>query len=616
MSKILLLEQNVINKIAAGEVVERPASVIKELVENSIDSGATSITIEIKQGGISFIRVTDNGNGIASEEILIAFERHATSKINSAEDIENISSLGFRGEALASIASVCQVECITKTRKSISGTLIQIHGGEVTKQESIGCPEGTTMFVRNIFYNTPARLKFLKSQGTEAGYISEIINKLALGNPHISFKFINNNAVLLHTNGNNDLRNVIFHVYGKDFLRKMLPIEYIGNIITIKGFIGKPELYRSNRSQQSFFINNRYIKSSLLSRAVEDAYKNLIIINKFPVSILHLTINPQLVDVNVHPTKLEVRFEEESEIYTEVIEAIKTTLKQEILIPEVKLPFNKPVQTNNYAQEEILVDKKPVVQQVSSIMSDTISIQEINRSNPSPLESYEQKINTEDMVKETNKVLNPKHNAKDIPTENTLESVLSNVRYIGQVFSTYIIVEKDNKLFMIDQHAAHEKVMYEKYFEQFKNAAVLTQQLILPLIIDVSYKEKNFIDSHLGILKQLGFDIDEFGPTSYAIRGVPMLFHRPAGEDFFREVIETLIQRNIKNIYELKADDLATMACKSAVKAHNQLSEQEIQQLIQQLFSLENPFNCPHGRPTIVSLTQYEIEKMFKRIQS
>lgn len=602
MSKIQLLDPLVINKIAAGEVVERPASIVKELVENSIDAGAAQITVEIKQGGASFIRVTDNGNGIPQDEVLLAFERHATSKIHTAEDIQSILTLGFRGEALASIASVAQVEVVTKTKKSLTGALVQIYGGKLEKHEEIGCPEGTTIFVRNLFFNTPARLKFLKSQATETGYVSDIINKIALGHPHIAVKFINNGSVVLHTKGDKNLKNAIYSVYGRETAIKMLPLEHVGDYIHLSGFVAKPELSRNNRNQQTFFINGRYIKSNLLYRAVEDAYKNFIMINKFPVAVLHIQMNPTLVDVNVHPTKLEVRFEQETEIYDEVYQGVRKVLEKALLIPEIEVPKPKQDTLISYLKQPYL---NPTVRERA------VQIQQ-----PQPKLESEPTPESERTLQVQTKIETQTEIQTEIHKEETLQSQLTDYKYIGQLFATYILIEKDQKMYMIDQHAAHERVYYEQYLKEFKSAAVHTQQLVSPHIVEVTYSEHQFIVNHTPLLQQLGFQIEEFGHCSFAIRGVPLIFGQPVDSNFFIHLIDTLIDQKIKNIYELNSDHLATMACKTAVKAHDYLTEKEIRNLIDQLFALDNPYTCPHGRPVIISLTQYEIEKMFKRIQN
>lgn len=643
MSIIHVLENNLINKIAAGEVVERPASVVKELVENSIDAGATSVTIEIKEGGIDFIKITDNGSGISKEDIPTAFMRHATSKLSTAEDLEDILTLGFRGEALSSIASVAQVEMITRTESDEAGQKFVIHGGSVISESEIGANKGTIITVKNLFYNTPARRKFLKKPSTEAGYVSDVVNRIALGHPYIAIKYINNGNTIINTSGNGDLKTTVLYVYGKDMASKMLELSYEKNGFKLKGLIAKPELSRGNRSYENFFINGRYIISDTVRSAVEDAYKGKLTIGKFPVFVLNLTVPANTVDVNVHPTKLEVRFSDENLIYDIMYNAVDKVLNSVTLIPQVSWDKPKAVKIEPVFQmdfdelERIKESKKVPLEKRASIpqfggnvLRETYETDE--EDNKIEKEIGEKTDKTEKIaeeskvcekaaedIKKTDEI-KPDDNIQKPVEINKAEDVkkpfFSNYKIIGQIFNTYWIIEQSNNMYLVDQHAAHERVLYEKFTANFKEEQNMTQMLITPVAVNLSEKEKNILLENKELLESFGFVIEEFGIGTYALRGVPYIFDEPGNVSFFTDIIDMLSDKNINNIYDTKYDAIATISCKAAVKGNDRLSYAEAQALIKQLLKLENPFTCPHGRPTIIEMSRYELEKKFKRIQS
>lgn len=644
MKKIQLLDTSTINKIAAGEVVERPSSVVKELVENSIDAGSSAITIEIKEGGISLIRVTDNGNGIPSDQVKTAFIRHATNKIQNIEDLEEVISLGFRGEALASIAAVSQIEMVTKTHEESTGSSIEIHGGKVIHFQEAGCPEGTSIIMKNLFYNVPARRKFLKRSGTESGYISDIINKIALGHPEISFKYINNETVILHTSGNNDLKTAIFHVYGKEISKKMINLEITKKPYLLNGLIGKPELSRANRSYENLFINGRFIKSELVSTAIEEAYKTRLMVGKFPVYVLNLEIPPTMVDVNVHPTKLEVRFAEEDEIYQFIFKAVADVLKEKILIPESNwesknsavvekvlknVSQEKPIQNTLFETERSFTIKKeqPLEEKQVYLEKENCSVKDYPKINL--LHSFGNSVVQEEKAPFYSKKVAPaaafvsseklfgeeaKTEEAESPKEEKIIPFFHNYKIIGQIFQTYWIIEQNGSVFMIDQHAAHERILFEKLTKQFHKKSVPSQRLLQPIAVQLTQSEKEILKNNWKLFEEFGFDIEEFGEHSFALRAVPFIFQNPTGTHYFIEIIDMLSENIVQNIYETKIHTIATMACKAAVKGNDKLSFQEAKSMIEQLLLLENPFTCPHGRPTIIEMTKYELEKKFKRI--
>lgn len=656
MKQIQLLDQHTINKIAAGEVVESPKSVVKELVENSIDAGATAISVEIKEGGISYLRIGDNGSGIPAAQVKTAFLRHATNKIRAIEDLEQVFSLGFRGEALASIAAVAQVELQTKTREEEIGTKIVIHGGEILSYEAVACGEGTTIVVQNLFYNVPARRKFLKKPATESGYISDVMNRCALGHPEVSFKYTNNQNVLLHTAGNNDLKTAMLHVYGKDVANSTLEISCETKEYRLTGLIGKPELSRNNRNYETLFINGRFIKNKVVFSAVEAAYKTRLLIGKFPVYVLHLQMAAKDVDVNVHPAKLEVRFGDEKGIYEFFYNAVVNAFSEEILIPKTTWEDKKEKNT-------LFTEKEVGIQQVISLEKDLEIEEDRKRATTNQLESfsiepkreepsmkpqekvfsYDTKRNTEtqkplrgvDELLGRSKVQTPKaeedlgrygvsqrEDAMMFSAEKNREKpqkpepFFKNYTVVGQLFATYWVVEQGNRFFMIDQHAAHERVLYETLMERFRREDIPSQRLLSPVPLGLSQGEAAVLQEHFELFLQFGFDLEEVFPGEYALSAVPFIIKEPSGVRFFIELLDLLEDKAIASIYDTKILTIATMACKQAVKGNDRLEIQEANALIKQLLTLENPFTCPHGRPTMIEMTKYELEKKFKRIQN
>ncbi len=641
MQKIQLLDHHTINKIAAGEVVESPKSVVKELVENAIDAKASSITVEIKEGGISYIRITDNGCGIPKDQVKTAFLRHATNKISIIEDLEQVLSLGFRGEALASIAAVAQVEMLTKTREEENGTLIEINGGEIVQFQNTACTEGTSIIVKNLFYNVPARRKFLKKPATEASHISELLNQFALGHPDIAFKYINNNTTILHTSGNHDRKAAVLYVYGKDTATKMLEIKYQKGNYTITGLLGKPELSRANRSYENLFINGRYIKNRIISSAIEEAYKTRLLIGKFPVYVLEFKLPPTLVDVNVHPAKLEVRFQNDDEIYQLFYEAVCQSFENEVLIPKADWNSKGSKEVEKYRKEKnISIETVPIPQKVIEQESSTNlyypSVQELKeKTQASSFKSVDELLK-----KENNHILEVQEDvavygnigkkADYVTTKDTTDTFFDtlkeekrkrdtffqNYTIIGQIFHTYWIVEQEKSIFMIDQHAAHERILYEELMQQLKKEDVTAQMLLEPLLLQLTEKEKEVLQDNKELLNRFGFSIKLLEEKTYALCSVPFIIKSPTSTKFFLDLLDLLGETSIENIYDTKILTIATMACKAAVKANDRLSFQEANALIEKLLQLENPFTCPHGRPTIIEMTQYELEKRFKRIQN
>ena len=662
MANIKVLDQNTINQIAAGEVIERPSSIVKELLENAIDAKANSITVEIKEGGISFIRITDNGCGIGKEDIPLAFLRHSTSKITNAIDLLTVSSLGFRGEALSSIAAVAMVELITKTEEALCGTRYIIEGGEEKSIEDIGVPNGTTFIVRNLFYNTPARRKFLKAAQTEAGYISDIVERIALSHPEISIRFICNNQNKLHTSGNGSLKDVIYSVFGRDITSNLIEVNKKCDFMKITGFIGKPVISRGNRAYENYFINNRYIKSSFVSRAIEDAYKSFMMQHKYPFTCLSFEISPELLDVNVHPTKMELRFRNQEEIYLFTNKTIDDALRHKELIPEavfdekaskkkdelekkqqavakIPEPFekvriaelntaknektpemvqkkeeNKEIPTKEVAREisepkeEKVIPTKEVVREILPKQEDS---KEIPKQEDNKELSKQNDISTTNIIKESSEPYQIEL------FDDKLLSKKSRVEHkiIGQLFNTYWIVEFDEKMFIIDQHAAHEKVLYERILKKYKESDCISQEINPPIIISLNMREESILLRYMNIFNEFGYEIESFGGKEYAIRAVPYDLLSLSDKDLFISMLDSLTDdENAKLAPEMLSDRLATMACKAAIKGNNKISLQEIEKLVDELLTLDNPYNCPHGRPTIISMTKYEIEKKFKRI--
>ena len=635
MRKIAVLSQNTIDKIAAGEVVERPASVVKELVENAIDAGATAITVEIKEGGISFIRVTDNGGGIPKEQVPLAFLRHATSKITQAEDLLQITSLGFRGEALSSISAVSQMEVITKAPEDFMGVRYVIEGGQEKVLEDVGAPNGTTMLVRNLFFNTPARKKFLKTAMTEAGYVSSYMEQLALSHHNISFKYMVNGQLRLHTSGNANLKDVIYGIYGRDITRELLPVQYEVSGLSVSGFIGKPSIARGNRNFENYYINGRYVKSKLLMKAIEEAYKPYMMQHKYPFVCLQYDIHGEDVDVNVHPTKMEVRFQNQSAIYNATYDLITDALAGKEIIPEVsltpkpavgekqaqikeeKIPVPEPFEKNRIAEEKPVY--APVGLRPASAEPKTESKAEpINVNEPIKPREPEIQAKPEEQKKEAfPKEKQAVEKAEQLELfDNRLLSKEARIhhRIIGQLFDTYWLVEYDNKFYIIDQHAAHEKVLYERFLKAFAKKEIISQMVSPPSLVSLNLQESNLLKANLEIFREFGFEISEFGGKEYSIHAVPANIYGVSVQELFIQILDSLDQEHISKTPDILAERIATAACKAAVKGNNRLSVKEADALIDELLSLENPYNCPHGRPTIISMTKYELEKKFKRI--
>ena len=591
MATINVLDDSTINKIAAGEVVERPVSVVKELVENAIDSGAKNISIEIKGGGIDYIRVSDNGSGIERSSIPTAFLRHATSKIRSIEDLINTTSLGFRGEALSSIASVSQVELLTKTKEDLLGYRYTIHGGKEMSFDEAGLPDGTTVIVRNLFYNTPARRKFLKSAMTEGNYITELVEKMILSHPDISFKYVLNGAVKLTGNGLCDTQSDVYTIFGRDMQRSLVEISYDTGDFTIKGFVGKPETARGNRNFELFFVNNRCVKNKVLSSAVEEAYKPYLMLHKFPFVILYIDIQPELLDVNVHPAKTEIRFLNERDIYSAVFEAATDGITRKELIPEV---------VSDHKDEDVI---RPLAKDEASVFPEPFETARIPVAKSIAKQSFRE-------VKESIK-----------PVQETLfkegllgEENRNRHRIIGQVFDTYWIIEYEDKMYIIDQHAAHEKVLYERFSKQIAASDVTSQMISPPIIVSLTLTEEETVRQHIELFREIGFEIEHFGGRDYALSAVPAELFRMNENDYFLSIVDDLADNpKITEPKQVK-DRIATMACKAAVKGNMRMSYAEADALIEELLLLDNPYNCPHGRPTIISYTRSELEKLFKRI--
>ena len=706
MHQIKILDTHTINKIAAGEVVERPSSVVKELVENSIDAKSSSITVEIKNGGIDLIRVTDNGVGIPKEQVEIAFLRHATSKITAAEDLYEVTSLGFRGEALASIAAVSHVELLTKEKDALTGKRVNVSGGKITEADEVACPNGTTFIMRHLFYNVPARKAFLNSNSSEAAKISDYMYKLALAHPEIAFKYIQNSKVVFTTSGDHELKHCVLNIYGKEYAKNTFKCYYKTNGIECVGLLGAPTLNRSNRNYEHFFINGRYIKSTILQGAVEDAYKTLAMVGKFPFVVLHLNMDPALVDVNVHPTKLQVRFKNVDLIHRVVYDAVSEALKQEYLVPNVdldkprgdiktthviekeqlmtetfftprkednaatagsllsgieekhRIPENNPYKPSTKTIErlfgkasmnlahpastkgDIEIDAKTyeatstpsyVAEStfVPSIRNQEQSTQDIIENDQKDIivaEKLEQSNKVEDLVeklgqKEQNKQLEIMQEQMlqeiDVINQSKTASIQKGplpYRIIGQLFRTYWMIQYGEKVFIIDQHSAHERVLYERFMAYFKSGEVATQILLMPETLRITPGERVLLEENEALFAKLGFIYEYFGELDIVIREVPYLLNEPLPPYVFKEVLDEISEGKTKDITDIKAENIIRMSCRSAIKGHDKLSEEECHELIHALLALENPFTCPHGRPTLVSLTQGDIEKMFKRI--
>ena len=701
---IKVLDQNTINKIAAGEVIEKPSSVIKELVENSIDSGATAVTVEVKGGGLSFLRVTDNGAGIKKDEVKLAFLRHATSKLVTVEDLLSISSLGFRGEALASIAAVAQVEMITKTADDVIGLRYQIHGGKEISSEEIGAPGGTTIIVRNLFYNTPARKKFMKTDPTEISYIYDLMCRICMSHPKISFKFTSNGTDKLFTSGNGKLRDIIYHIYGRDITSNLLEINAENDYMKISGYIARPCISRGNRSFEGYYVNHRYIKSAVLTKAIEDAFRTFVMIHKFPFTEINFQVRPDLLDVNVHPTKMELKFANSQDIYSFTYNAIRETLLFKELIPDVapgkdpkpetfkqrdvgKAPEafeNKRREAIVRAEERTVPQSQPVnpvapqtqpeqlcpaepqtlpqpVRPVIEIIDETSSSNNKgsdvidNNKTEKPAGNYiyaDRNNDLERSIVQNRNVVNessaytapaPARPSVTAATPDSTVSAASDAAYIeeagkkyvqqdmfqekfltkearakhrliGQLFKTYWLIEYDGKFFIMDQHAAHEKVKYEELMENYKNKKIYSQYLMPPAVVTLSAAEIEFLHENMEMFEALGYQIENFGGREFKLNAVPDNLFGLDGRELFIDFIADASSSAKKVTIDTFIHKLSTMACKAAIKGNTEISFKEADALIDQLLKLENPYTCPHGRPTVISMTEAEIEKKFKRI--
>ena len=593
MKNINILDSNTIDKIAAGEVVERPSAVVKELVENSIDANADAVTIEIKDGGISFIRITDNGEGIDRSQVKKAFMRHATSKIKSVEDLISVTSLGFRGEALSSISAVGKVEFLTKTKTDFIGTRYVVEGGRECVFEAAGIPDGTTIIVRDLFFNVPARKKFLKSPSSEGNNITELIEHMILSHPNISFKYIYNGNVKLQSSGKNDIKSCIYNVYGRDIANGLIEVKSIRDDISIHGFIGKPELARATRNFEIYFVNNRFIKSTLIDRALEEAYKDYLMLHKYPTVFLYFEIPSHLIDVNVHPTKREIRFFEGEALKCYIVDVIKNALINKELIKEiVEEHHEKP------SVKESEINKEPF-ETINHIIESSYN------------NYYSSEIEKEDESTD----INDKNEQLTLFDDKFIsEESIKKHRTIGQLFNTYWLIEFENKLFIVDQHAAHEKVNYERLIKKLRNNENCSQNIYPPIVVSLSNAEAQYVTKYNENFLNVGFTIEHFGGLDYTISTVPMelLSQNPA--DYFHEMLDELMEGKNSKETETVNLKIATMACKASVKGNMHLSVFEADKLISELLTLDNPYNCPHGRPTIISFSKYEIEKMFKRI--
>ena len=702
---IQVLDQNTINQIAAGEVVERPASVVKELMENAIDAGATAITAEIREGGIGFIRITDNGCGIKREELPLAFLRHSTSKIRSAEDLLTVSSLGFRGEALSSIAAVSQVELITKTGDSLTGCRYQIEGGQEKSLEEVGAPDGTTFISRNLFFNTPARRKFLKTAATEGAHVADLVEKIALSHPEISIRLIVNNQNKLHTSGNHNLKDIIYTIYGREITAELLPVSVETEMFQVSGFIGKPSIARGNRNFENYFINGRYIKSGLIAKAIEDGYKSYMMQHKYPFTMLHFTVEPEYIDVNVHPSKMELRFKDGEFLYKTVCQMIQGALSGRELIPQVEITGRdeekkeigrsgagseasgketsprapEPFEKKRMAAMGVLEERSPYGDRRAGTGSRTAEPfagsgpaparsgrpegkterpeekpmgfpeQPVRLTEPSVRAAGPQGRGTEQPVQPAEvpsrpmeqpvrpagepsrqaeppaRQLKPEVHRTEPPSQAPeqmemfdgrllSEKARSRHRLIGQVFDTYWLVEYNGSLYIIDQHAAHEKVLFEKTFRSLKSREYTSQFISPPIILTLSMQEEELLKKHMDVFTRVGFEIEPFGGNEYAVRAVPDNLFSLAKKELLMEMLDGLSEDSGAAGPEAVYDRIASMSCKAAVKGNNRLSEQEADRLIDELLGLENPYACPHGRPTIISISKYEMEKKFKRI--
>jgi len=617
MPNIAILNQETIDKIAAGEVVERPCSVVKELVENAIDAGSTAITVEIKEGGISFIRITDNGCGIERDQVAVAFYRHSTSKIRSAEDLLTVKSLGFRGEALSSISAVARVELITKTYDELTGTRYVIEGSKELSNEEIGAPDGTTFIVKDLFYNVPARRKFLKTAQTEGSYISDMVEKLALSHPDISFKFINNNQTKLHTSGNGNRKDIIYHIFGREISSSLLAVKHECEYFKVEGFIGKPVITRGNRNYENYFINGRYVKSNILSRAIEEAYKSFLMQHQYPFTVLYFTFSSEL-DVNVHPTKMELRFDNNNEIYVELCDTIYAILSRKEMIPEVpvdstpapkkivheyKEPIPEPFEKRRINEVRAAESRSVYGQSVTSAVKDYSAIEPAVKT-PKTSTAYEP----------AQAVTGTQQTLGDYDKVFLTESSKKQFSIIGQLFKTYWLIEFEDKLYIIDQHAAHEKVLYEKTMARLANKDFTSQRISPPIVMTLDARECEMLEKYRPQIEQFGYEVEHFGGKEYMISAIPDNLFNIDMKDLFIEMLDDFSNATGRQTPDIITEKVASMSCKAAVKGNDKLTLPEINELIDELLSLDNPYNCPHGRPTIISMSKYEIEKKFKRI--
>ena len=657
MTAIQILDSATIDKIAAGEVVERPSSVVKELVENALDAGADAITVEIKEGGITFIRVTDNGSGIDSSQIRNAFMRHATSKIRSAEDLTHVVSLGFRGEALSSICAVAQVELITKTKDNLTGVRYVCEGAVEKECSEIGAPTGTTVLVKNLFFNTPVRRKFLKQPMTEGGYIIDLMEHMALSRPDTAFKLMVNGQVKFHTSGNGSLKEVIYRIYGKETASQLLPFEKETKGIKVEGYLGKPILNRSNRNFENYYINGRYIKSSLIAKALEDGYSNYLMQHKFPFTVLHFTIDTEMVDVNVHPTKMDVRFTGGNYLYDFVASSVAAALQQREMIPEAllseekeeetqKIKVPEPFEQQRTRQFQVMEEQRyeavrspsrdifireAAEESLKAMADNTSSDDDFFVQIPARVADSTPTLRTEMPVEPAAPGTAMPANAEQVeqapavktepPKQLDLfdEKMLTKenrprYRILGQIFDTYWLIAFTDKLFIVDQHAAHEKVKYERLMKHYHEKDIVTQTLNPPIVVTLSAKEESTFLSCKDVFAGLGFEIEDFGGREYALRGVPVDLYGQEEKTLFLSVLDEMSEGPLHKDLTVVEEKLATMACKSAVKGNHSFSFAEMEALIDELLTLDNPYNCPHGRPTIISMSKYEIEKKFKRI--
>lgn len=657
MTAIQILDSATIDKIAAGEVVERPSSVVKELVENALDACADAITVEIKEGGITFIRVTDNGSGIDSSQIRNAFMRHATSKIRSAEDLTHVVSLGFRGEALSSICAVAQVELITKTKDNLTGVRYVCEGAVEKECSEIGAPTGTTVLVKNLFFNTPVRRKFLKQPMTEGGYIIDLMEHMALSRPDTAFKLMVNGQVKFHTSGNGSLKEVIYRIYGKETASQLLPFEKETKGIKVEGYLGKPILNRSNRNFENYYINGRYIKSSLIAKALEDGYSNYLMQHKFPFTVLHFTIDTEMVDVNVHPTKMDVRFTGGNYLYDFVASSVAAALQQREMIPEAllseekeeetqKIKVPEPFEQQRTRQFQVMEEQRyeavrspsrdifireAAEESLKAMADNTSSDDDSFVQIPARVADSTPTLRTEMPVEPAAPGTAMPANAgqaEQAPAVKTEppkqldlfdEKMLTKenrprYRILGQIFDTYWLIAFTDKLFIVDQHAAHEKVKYERLMKHYHEKDIVTQTLNPPIVVTLSAKEEATFLSCKDVFAGLGFEIEDFGGREYALRGVPVDLYGQEEKALFLSVLDEMSEGPLHKDLTVVEEKLATMACKSAVKGNHSFSFAEMEALIDELLTLDNPYNCPHGRPTIISMSKYEIEKKFKRI--